>query len=119
MKRFLILGMLILSACQTTGATPFRDGLGNTYPEKCRGPITQEGYYHVLSGVKGYVQRQDNDKMPPIRGTKIPSKETAAGRDGGSIWIARDTSPYQFEDVLRHELCHLVAGAWHPYEMEQ
>ena len=107
-KRFVIsLAVLLIGACQTTedAGGVMRDSLGNVYPEKCRGPmICKADYDCQIGSARVLVQYYPREKMRDgLLGT----------HSWGVVSIAQGLPQKLHDDVLRHEICHAIAGSWH------
>ncbi len=105
LKYLAVFLMFILAACQTTDEGVYRDKLGNVYPPPCRGDLSE-------AMKKTVIRYLPLDQMPVSYGTKEHMRgATSRGASVSVVMIAKD-DPDQ-DDILRHELCHVVAGEWH------
>ena len=104
MKRLAIALCFILAACQTTSesAGVMRDTLGNVYPAECRGDLSYLKQKVVILFVGRHYIRVRSDGRAEI-GLKV----------GDTILVANDLKPAVRDDVVKHELCHVIAGKWH------
>lgn len=109
MRILALLFVLLLAGCQTTN---LRDEFGNTYPEVCRGPLTCEKGVCKMADKQAHLQELPPSEMPKPTN---PNDTRLYGRSyaSGLIIIDKSLSGYSRDDTLRHEMCHIVAGAWH------
>jgi hypothetical protein len=96
---------LLLVGCQTTGEV-YKDTDGNVYPPQCRGDLS-----YVMPKV--FVRYVPSNEMPLVAGIR-PVGMTYYGSSVSLIMISTDQTEAEKADTLRHELCHVIAGKWHP-----
>ncbi len=108
-KYLAIFLVFILAACQTTGAGVYRDSItGDVYPPVCRGDLS-------YAKAKADIRYLPHDRMPLIPGTNRHALGwTNRGEIISVVMIDSSLSPSSKADTLHHELCHVVAGSWHP-----
>ena len=107
MKRLALVLVLILSACQTTGGSVgiTRDQVGNVYPPECRGDLS-----HVVADIQFVSQK----RLMMQRGAdQYTMGWTYKVGNPRIVYIREDLTGWRRDDVIRHELCHIVAGDWH------
>ena len=99
--------LLLLAGCVATGEVQY-DTQGRLYPEQCRGD---------LSWVNAKIEHRPLSEMPEARG--YPGEKTAGGgylnRTPPLIILANEIPADEMDDAIRHERCHIIAGAWHSY----
>jgi hypothetical protein len=117
---------LLAAACSPVppGARPLPryDQAGNRYPDECMKdltPLLADGAIQVLRRPQAEIQRLGDARRTFGRsghGIALIQRNTDdAGRSTYIISISSELAEWQYEDSLRHELCHIVAGPyWHP-----
>ena len=116
---------LLLAACAPAPLRPPSltrfDQAGNRYPDACMvdlTPLLATGSITVQRVPQAEVQSRGAVNNIFGRGMHgLAMLDTVTRADGAKhhfIYIAAELEPWQYEDSLRHELCHIVAGLhWH------
>lgn len=103
-------GVVALLALLVSGCVTTRDQVGNVYPEICRGEMVCNATSCMLGGkmVAYVIEKEKNMSF-------MPNGYRAWGQFDYKDMIARisETAPNR-KDVMLHEVCHGVAGRWHP-----
>lgn len=80
------------------------DTKGRQYPEICR---------QNLSWVQADIEYRPRSRVPRVHAWEENLAMTYYNRKPALIVMADDIPMRLKEDVLHHELCHVVAGDWH------
>lgn len=106
MKKWIILLLVLgLSGCVTT-----RDQVGNVYPEQCRGEMVCNATTCTMAGKTiPYVVLSPSQMIVDKTGKPFWGTYNYIS---GMAFI--NSSVATQKDTLRHEVCHAVAGRWHP-----
>ena len=104
-----VIGLLMLGACET----PKDVGRQYVLPEQCQGDLNR--YPRVANAI---IVRVPRNVLDATAGN-LPDGFTYNGRYIGVvgadiIQIPSDLSGEKYDDALRHEQCHIIAGQWHP-----
>lgn len=76
---------------------PTQDQAGNFYPIECQESLT------AMWQEAGYPVVVDEDRQGYLGGLML----------SGGIFISPKLKGWRYDDALRHELCHVIAGDWH------
>lgn len=108
MKKLALAAALLLGACATSpDVAPF-DQVGYMYPMKCRGDLSW-----VKADVRVVPRTVMRAASPPGYEALGMTFQRGPG-EPALIWISDHLSGWRYDDALRHERCHVVAGHWHP-----
>lgn len=91
--RLLVLAIVATSSC----AEVIHDQQGNYYPAACTVPLTK------MLADAGYPEVLHENREGYLAGVRVD----------GKIFISPELKGWRYDDALRHELCHKIAGPWH------